>query len=379
MERLAKFAEAVGARTALRIERGTCQRNPNWNYLQAAPGARATSPIDQDFFVPHLRELLRSPNLALSRLVWRTVAAIPQYSDYFQARYRYNASSGSHYAESRLVHDLQASSWVPQDNGSFVKPKDALRDMLPDGFPYDPGYPFLKAIRFGDVAAQRSTELLQKDDMAKAAGFSDASALERARRFAALPAEEQERILSERDNAAQLAALPDRDSANPARRAQNVGAQAKDAPDKESEIRSRSVSIGREEVKDEAAEYLRRHYRNALGEMTCQVCKGPLPFRLDDGSEFFEVVEFLPGLRKRHSQNYLALCPNHSAMYRHANASKEEMRDLFQGLTQNELEVVLGQKDSTIYLSKIHVIDLNAVLATEGALSANDKMVNASE
>ena len=95
--------------------------------------------------------------------------------------------------------------------------------------------------------------------------------------------------------------------------------------------------------------------------MTCQVCKGPLPFRLDDGSEYFEVVECC-GLRKRHIQNHLALCPNHSAMYSYANASRQEMRDLFEGMTGNELEVVLGQKELTIYFSKVHVIDLKAVL-----------------
>ncbi|MHC2283298.1 hypothetical protein ACVME8_009941 [Bradyrhizobium diazoefficiens] len=110
---------------------------------------------------------------------------------------------------------------------------------------------------------------------------------------------------------------------------------------------------------------MRQHYRNADGEMTCQICKGPLPFKLDDGSEFFETVEFLPGLKKRHHQNYLALCPNHSAMYRHANGSKEIICNMVEDLTGNELEVILAQKDMTIYLSAVHVIDIKAVLVAE--------------
>ena len=203
--------------------------------------------------------------------------------------------------------------------------------------------------------------------MAKRAGFADADALERAKRFVALPVEEQERFFAERENAAK-GAVPDRDLANPQRRAQNVAEQAEDAPDKESEIRSRSVSVGREDVKVEAEQYLRQHYRNADGEMTCQICKAPLPFKLDDGSEFFETVEFLPDLRKRHFQNYLALCPNHSAMYRHANGCREVLRDLVENLSGNELEVVLAQRDMTIYLSKVHVIDIKAVLAAEANL-----------
>ena len=118
--------------------------------------------------------------------------------------------------------------------------------------------------------------------------------MERAKRFAALPEEEQERFFAEREAAAK-SAIPDRDPANPQRRARNVAEQAENAPDKESEIRSRSVSIGRDDVKAEAEQYLRQHYRNEDGEMTCQICKGPLPFKLDDGSEFFETVEFRAG------------------------------------------------------------------------------------
>jgi hypothetical protein len=203
--------------------------------------------------------------------------------------------------------------------------------------------------------------------MAQNAGFADAEALERARRFAALPQEEQERFFAERERAAK-AAVPDRDLVNPERRARNVADQAKDAPDKESEIRNRSVSLGREEVKVEAEQYLRQHYRNADGELTCQICKGPLPFKLDDGTEFFETVEFLPSLRKRHFQNYLALCPNHSAMYRHANASKDYICEMVVNLAGNELEVTLAQREMTIYLSTVHVIDVKAVLAAEASL-----------
>lgn len=129
------------------------------------------------------------------------------------------------------------------------------------------------------------------------------------------------------------------------------------------------MSLGREHVKVEAEQYLRQHYRNEDGEMTCQICKGPLPFKLDDGTEFFETVEFLPGLKKRHFQNYIALCPNHSAMYRHANGCKQVVHDMVENLTGNELEVTLAQKDMTIYLSTLHVIDIKSVLSAEKELT----------
>jgi hypothetical protein len=173
------------------------------------------------------------------------------------------------------------------------------------------------------------------------------------------------------------AAVPDRGVANPQVRTRNVIEGALNAPNKESEIRDRLVSVGREEVKVEAEQYLRQHYRNPDGEMTCQICKGPLPFKLDDGTDFFETVEFLPGLRKRHFQNYLALCPNHSAMYRHANGSKAIICDMVETLTGNELDVVLAQRDMTIYLSKIHLLDIKAVLKAEAMLPPDAEDENA--
>ena len=274
------------------------------------------------------------------------------------------------------MHELRAAKWVPQGSGAFVRPAAASRELLPEGFPFDLGNKSLSAIEFGHDAYRRTAEDDRKDSIAKKAGFADAAELERARRFAALPVEEQETFFAQRENAAK-AAIPDRDLANPERRERNVTEAAKNAPDKESEIRSRSVSVGREDVKVLAEDYLRQHYRNADGEMTCQVCQGPLPFKLEDGTEFFEVVEFQPDLRKRYFQNYLALCPNHSAMYRHANGSREIMCEMVRDLTGNELEVTLGQKDRAIYLSKHHVIDIKAIFAAEAELPPDAEDENA--
>ena len=147
---------------------------------------------------------------------------------------------------------------------------------------------------------------------------------------------------------------PDHEPTNSERRAERVGGQAAAAPERRTEERTRSVSIGVEAVKQEAAQYLLGQYNNPDGEMICQVCKGSLPFRLDDGTAYFEKVEFLTDLKKRHYQNYLALCPNHGAMFQHANGSSESMRPLFLEMTCNELKIVLAQREGTIYFTKTH-------------------------
>ena len=366
---LSEFAKAVGVRTALAVSKGKCDNNPQRNHLYSAPGNWTYNGINRDYFIPYLDMILKSPSLQLSRLIWRTLRALPPYPNYLEATYRSNASHYPHSAASRLVHDLRVASWVPQGDGVFVRPLDASRELLPKGFAFDPGDSWLKAIQFGEAAARRSAHAQQKEAAAKSLGFADAAAAERARRFNDLPETDQEKILVEIENR-KKSAIPDRPLANPERRAKVVREQAMQAPDKQSEIRERSVSIGREEVKEQADNYLREHYRNADGEVTCQICKGPLPFKLDDGREYFEVVEFLPELTKRHPQNYLALCPNHSAMFRLVNGSRETMREAFQALGDNELEVVLAEQDLTVYFSKTHIIDLMAVLEAEENLIA---------
>lgn len=365
VERLGKFAKAIGAKVGLDIVKDRITHNPEKSYLLTVSGTRASSVIDRDYYIPHLAKLLRTPSLELSRLIWRTLMSFPPFSDYLRATYQLNKANGPRYAASRLVHELRAASWIPQGNDMFVRPADAARELLPKGFPFDSGYAWVKAIQFGETVVKASAQAFQRDAAAKSLGFPDAAAADRARRFNELPEDEQEAILTELENRRDMGAVPDRTLANPGRRAQNIREQASDAINKEAEIRQRSVSIGRENVKEQATSFLQEHYRNANGDMTCQICKAPLPFNLDDGEGYFETVEFLPELRKRHPQNYLALCPNHSAMFRLVNQSRDTIREEFTAIEGNELPVMLAEKDLTIYFSKTHIVDLKAVLDAE--------------
>jgi hypothetical protein len=105
--------------------------------------------------------------------------------------------------------------------------------------------------------------------------------------------------------------------------------------------------------------------------MICQICKAQLPFKLEDGNDYFETGEFLPELKKRHYQNYLGLCPNHAAMFQYVNNSAESIKETFVDLTGNELEVVLAAKELTIYFTKTHVADLREVIRVDNMESAS--------
>ena len=166
---------------------------------------------------------------------------------------------------------------------------------------------------------------------------------------------------------AMAAELPEHESRNPERRATRVVQQGSMAPDRITEVRERSISVSRDMVKQEAEQYLRHQYTNPDGVMFCQICQRPLPFQLDDGTYYVEKVEFLTDLMKLHYQNYLALCPNHGAMFQHANGSHASMRDLFKRMQGTELEIILAKKPVKIYFTKEHILDLMAVLALEEA------------
>lgn len=361
VDQVVRFAEAVGVRVQLLPTPTSCVNNPDWPQLSAVAGERETSPIDQDYHFAGLLELLKKRSLPLSKFVWDTMRNLPH--RYLTATYQRSVKGGARTRPSQLVHQLRKARWIPQGNGDFVRPAEALRELLPrDGFPFDPEWPWIKAIEFGSAAQRKSDEQLQRQKTAKELGFQDCESLERARRFAALPREEQERFLEERDRKA-CYNLPESQPRNPSRRAELVGQQASQAPQRLFDIRTRSVSLGLVGVKEQAAEYLRQQYTGRDG-MICQICKDKMPFDLDDGSAYFEKVEFLEELERRHYQNYLALCPNHAAMFMLANGSTELLRSLTR-ITGNELPLTLARKSTTIYFTETHLADLRSIVATE--------------
>jgi hypothetical protein len=91
----------------------------------------------------------------------------------------------------------------------------------------------------------------------------------------------------------------------------------------------------------------------------------PMPFKLDNGSSYFEGVEFLRALTARPHQNYLATCPKHVTMFKHANGSRESMMQKLVALTRNRLQLVLAQEEASVYFSDTHISDLKAVIQNE--------------
>lgn len=374
--KVASLAEALGARTSIQIAKSDCSRNPQWDYLRRVPGERNTSPINSDYVISGFEKLAAKKSVRISRLIWNTMCQ-PGISGFLEAQYRRNVSSGSHYAKSQLVHQLRNAAWVPQGD-SFVRPKAARVEYLPEGFGFDAGWHWIKAIDFGNeveretekaraAAAEAEAKKNKKKEAAAEFGFYNPDDLEFLCELSELSENERHEIREVIRRRRVVADPPENEPSNPDRRDQRVREQAKEAQERETEKRSRSVSIGHGAVKQEAKQYLQHQYTDRDGLMICQVCEKPMPFSLDDGTPYFEAVEFLSSdnLSKRHKQNYLALCPNHAAMFRHANASEDIISEMFMELDGDRLGVVLAQEDMTVYFTKTHVADLKSIFRAE--------------
>lgn len=374
-ERLRKFAEAVGVQAKLEVKNQSATKHPLWKELAIdylRPNVKYTSTrINDDWFIPDLERLLKAPSEALSRLLWKTLCEAQPLI--LKARFRPNQQYSTREATSSLVIWLRKFSWIPQQNDEFVRPSHASRALLPRGFPFDEGYEWLRAVGFGEEEHKKTEEYRRKRSAAAELGIADEEVLKDVQWIAGLDPEVRQRLkeIFERERQTEL---PENTPSNAAQRAARVGAQAVDAPERSVEARSRSVSVNREAIKQEARLYLRHQYTNPDGEMICQACKAPLPFKLDDGSYYAENVEFLAakngldGLKKHYYQNYLALCPNHSAMFQYANGAPELMKGMFAELEGSELEILLAQKNATIYFTQTHIADLKEVIRCDALM-----------
>jgi hypothetical protein len=321
IKRLVKFAESVGVKTRLEISKTTCRLNPEKKYLYAAGGERCTSPIDEDYVIEGIDKLLEKPTIAISRLIWETMRSLPDYPNCLKARFRRNQTGGYHYANSQLVHCLKAAAWVPQTDGLFVSPAEAVRDLLPEGFAFDQGWEWLKSINFGDMAVKKSDLYHQKQSYAQSEGFKSAEELDKFKQARdagfnpdAWLAENAQR---------QRITQPEDSVQDPARRQKKILSNTADAPTIESVKLERSIQQGISEVKAQAKAYLRAKYKNADGQLVCQCCHMEMPFKLGSGEHFFEAVQCIRDKEKRHFQNRLALCPACAAMYQFARETSD--------------------------------------------------------
>ena len=402
-----EFAKCIGVAYSIPISETTCQSNPYWDHLRSGGGAYPTCfRTNRDWHISNLDAMLQLIEQAkqpkaeredLAKAIhatldetrehtWPPPEHIDSKGDVFGslvAVYRMNKSASYRTAPSQLVLILRKYAWVPQEQDQdglvFVKPREARSDRLPDGFTFDSGWSWIRAIEFGVERREADVKIAEErpaldetaqETRARELGFENWKAAEEGRRFAELPEEKKKKFWERVESKKRR--LPDFDKpSNPERRRALAKEEARRARDRRSEIRDRSVLEGGDGLREEARTMLLAYYEMHAHQSLCQVsdCE-ERSFKLKDDTWYFEAVRFLD-LEKMHAADHLALCPRHAAMFQHMNESKKVLKQEFTTRCASgnngtlTIPVMLAGESIEVFLHPNHVIDLEAALEVE--------------
>jgi len=365
---------AAGVVRRISIKENYCWRNPNRDKLRMNSGKSTHLGVNKDYIINGIPEILCKKEVELSRAIWNCLCRDAT-KDWHLAKYSNNGSESIREVPSLLCISLEDNEWVPQGGGSFVRPSEARRDLLPDGFLFDSGWPWIKALRFGESLPEHVRQSVDDERKARELGLASIESLEFAKEIDNLDQEGKDAFrqfiasrkrtntVDSQEQAGNISSLPDVEVPNPDLRFERVEQDSREAPGREVEARERLVSVNRGRVKAETHPYLIENYTKD-GVTICQICRRDLPFRVN-GMYYFECVELVTGLKRFYRQNYLCLCPNHAAMYKHVNSDKESMRSLLMSMDGQSISITLADKTNTVYFTKKHSLDIKAVLEAD--------------
>ena len=383
MEKIGEFARSLGASTKLEIKSIKIDCNhPEWDNLNRCGGDRWNeNGKNDDYHIPGLTEFLIEPSISKSKLIWRTMEELcgSECPHYLVARFGRNRSRIT-YAKSTIVHDLRRALWIPQQSGdktSFVQPRDAVAEKLPDGYEFQTGWRWLKDIEFGvGVEEQREAQrrmrekqkhgYKHKEDVARDMGFESPEEAEEIARLKKENPEEFKKFKEGVSARKERVTFPARPVANPERRQDRLHEQLAEAQQKEYSQHGRSVRTTNGAI--DPTTWLRNQYNNESDQMVCQICKKEMPFRKRDGKHYFVKKEVLSRkfLPKEHEAQYLALCPLCAAKYdEFVKTDDQIMAELMQVIVNGdncEIPISLGEEKTSIRFVETHYHDLKAII-----------------
>jgi hypothetical protein len=246
-------------------------------------------------------------------------------------------------------------------------------EELPEGFETQSESGWLEFIGFGGRVQERLEERRTKVAAAREFGMPDDLLNE----LLDLPIDarigffEQMTVFLQERKAGQIAAelpeFPERESRDPARRAQLLAERAKSLQPKTFDVRQRRVRKRDAVVDDRTKVYLRSLYTNEHSQLICQICRREMPFKLPDGKHYFEAVECFQQFNLECSENHLCLCPLCAAKYLYANGtSLDSMLGEITGRTGLELPLVLAGVHEEVRFVREHRDDLAVILESVG-------------
>jgi len=252
---------------------------------------------------------------------------------------------------SSIGHLCSQKAWLPHKDGYFCVPQELFLTDLPEDFEKD---------------TQEAQELVIKLGMRKAEELQLADKLGIPHEDISLILHNLEAFRAWCEQQQTKAALPSSIANNPIRRQEKAAeaAHTTDVKIYKAVTINRRISAGYSKPRI----YLRSHNINEEGQLICQLCDQPMPFRLPNGEEYFEAYQYIDLLEKEYDANHLALCPNCAAEFEHTCQTDENKRaELILDLepTMNEANLVVNI-DMPVHrhlrFTQRHLIDLQAAI-----------------
>lgn len=117
---------------------------------------------------------------------------------------------------------------------------------------------------------------------------------------------------------------------------------------------SKDMNTERDRFYSSSRDFLMDQYTNPNNETICQACNLPLPFKLKTGEYFWEEILVTSSISKDVCSS-LILCPNHRAMYEHANETNSlDFFDALKGDVEAPLVVRLASQNYELSFTKLH-------------------------
>lgn len=256
---------------------------------------------------------------------------------------------------SKLGDALILKAWVPSaDGSSFHVPNELELSALPEGFQKE-GVDAEKVARALGIKVTHDIEALAR-------GYGKSP--EEIEFALSVTPEEKRKLENERRT---RHPFPVGSPASPQRLAK-IKEAARQAPLKAHEDRTRSVSVGRQEDKRQAREYLEAEYKSGE-ELCCQLSHGCMPFKLLSSDDwYYEAVECVPDTKRVYRENFLALSPHYAAMFKHSNQDRDRLRIMIGEALDNEVKLTLDGKPHILSFTSKHIADLKAVLEVDAEI-----------
>jgi len=253
--------------------------------------------------------------------------------------------------------------------GGFHTPKHTQQADLLSNFLYDNRNGWLGAIGFGASFAKPTQAVVEAETAEDAIGqAATATGVPRdILEHFANNAEAQEEFNRWREKRKQKPKPPKKEPTNEDLRRGRVAEEAVNSAFVERLVLERQIRPNWDVIREARTKMIEWN-TNDESQVVCQICSEEMPFKLDDGSYYFEAIECVKGLSREIPQNHLALCPVCAAKYKHANGTtSEELQQRILPANGSEVPVTLAREQSGIVFTKVHLLDLQAALRAIGS------------